>query len=136
VADEAPDEATARAALRGKRVALGIVIVAAVAFILATASRVIPSVFGLGSVPLAPGPCADGLRGLEAAFDRDDGGSHPPKRDQIAVEEVCAKTPQGLDAWASFERLRLAREELEGRDPAALGRLKRDLAAHLPSDLR
>ncbi len=39
-------------------------------------------------------------------------------------------------AWASFERLRVAEEQLKGRDPEALAQLKRDLAAHLPSDLR
>jgi len=72
MSDDPPDVATARARLQGKRVGLGVVIVAAVAFILATAVHVIPAVFGARIVPIEPGVCADGLRELGAALDRGD----------------------------------------------------------------
>lgn len=142
MADEPPDSATARAALQGKRVALGVVIVAALVFILATAIHVIPAVFGVWIVPLpagAPGSaaCAAGVRDLERGLER--GDSPSASRDDEkgeATRRACSLTPEGLQAWASLERLQLAGERLRGRDPAALAQLKRDLAAHLPSDSR
>ncbi|MGO9837569.1 MAG: hypothetical protein ACLP1X_25540 [Polyangiaceae bacterium] len=135
MAEEAPDPATARAALQGKRVALGVVIAAAVIFILATALHVIPAVFGAWISPiraddLRSADCARGLRELERALDRD----NPASRD--TVQYACSLTPEGLQAWASFERLRVAGQQLNGRDPGAVAQLKRDLAAHLPSDSR
>lgn len=139
MADEAPlDKATARAALQGKRVALGVVIAMAVAFILATAVHVIPAVFGAWITPIAsgpPSPCAQGLRDLARALDRDD-RAPSGTRERDAAASLCARTPEGADAWAAYERLRIAKEQLDGRDPAALARLKRDLAAHFPSDMR
>jgi len=135
------DEATARAALQGKRVALGVVITMAVAFILATAVHVIPAVFGVWIGPLRAGSpgsaaCAAGLRDLGLALDQDRPETPLAAGQRAAVESACAGTPEGLQAWASFERLRVAKEQLRGRDPAALAQLKHDLAAHLPSDLR
>jgi hypothetical protein len=145
--DEAPgDPAIARAALRGKRAALGVVIAMAVAFILATAFHVIPAVFGVWIAPVAsggPGSCAQSLRDLAVALDADatprpwaDPREAVRTEDRDLAANRCALTPGGYEAWAAFERLRIAREQLEGRDPAALAQLKRDLAAHLPSDLR
>jgi hypothetical protein len=139
--DDAPDEATARAALQGKRVALGVVMTAAVAFILATALHVIPAVFGAWVVPVgtdAPGEanCALGLRNLERALDRGDLASPSLAGEREVVETACAQTPEGLEAWASFERLRVGEEQLKSRDPGAVAQLKRDLATHLPSDSR
>jgi hypothetical protein len=52
------------------------------------------------------------------------------------VHQACILTPEGLQAWASFERLQVAQQQLKERDPEALAQLKRDLSAHLPSDLR
>jgi hypothetical protein len=135
MAEETPDQRTVRAALRGKRVALGVVIAATVIFILATALHVIPAVFGAWISPIrADDPrsanCAKGLRELVEALDRD----NPASRD--SVQYACSLTPEGLQAWASFERLRVAGEQLSGRDPEALAQLKRDLAAHLPSNSR
>jgi hypothetical protein len=144
MADEPRDPVADHAALQGKRVALGVVIVASVVFIAATAIRVIPAVFGVWVVPLpagAPGSaaCAAGLRDLEQRLERDDPAS--PSRGEKAEEgeatrEACSLTPEGLQAWASLERLQVAGRQLKGRDPAALAQLRRDLAAHLPSDLR
>jgi hypothetical protein len=143
MADEPHDPGAARAALQGKRVALGVVMVASVVFIVATAVHVIPAVFGLSVVPLpagAPGSaaCAAGLRDLERGLERDDSASASASRAEEgeATREACSLTPEGLQAWASLERLQVAGEQLKGRDPAALAQLKRDLAAHLPSDLR
>ena len=137
--DEPLDEAHAPAALQGKRVALGVVIAATVAFIMATAIHVIPAVFGVSIAPVragAPGSaeCAAGLRNLELGPER---GDSPARTEPIdAVHRACVLTPEGLQAWASFERLQVAQKQLKGRDPEALAQLKRDLAAHLPSDLR
>jgi hypothetical protein len=145
--DEGPDDpVAARGALRGKRAALGVVIAMALAFILATAFHVIPAVFGAFVAPLpagGPGSCAQGLRDLAVALDRDT--TAPPwadprqaarSEDRELAANRCAHTPGGYEAWAAFERLRIAKEQLEGRDPAALAQLKRDLAAYFPSDLR
>jgi hypothetical protein len=137
--DEPLDEAHARAALQGKRVALGVVIAATVGFIVTTAIHVIPAVFGVSIVPVragAPGSaeCVAGLRGLELGLEHGDSRSRTDPSD--AVHQACILTPEGLQAWASFERLQVAQQQLKERDPEALAQLKRDLSAHLPSDLR
>jgi hypothetical protein len=141
MADEPRDPGADRAALQGKRVALGVVIVASVVFIAATAIHVIPAVFGVSVVPLPAGAlgsaaCAEGLRDLERGLERDDSAFASRAEKGEATREACSLTPEGLQAWASLERLQVAGEQLKGRDPAALVQLKRDLAAHLPSDLR
>jgi len=136
MADEAgDDQVTARAALNGKRAALVLVIAMTVAFILATAVHVIPAVFGAWVTPIRAGDpgsagCVRGLRDAQRALEMGDLDS--PE----GVHAACSGTPEGLQAWASFERLRVATGQVKDRDPAALAWMKRDLAAHLPSDLR
>jgi hypothetical protein len=129
------EKALTPAALRGKRIGLCVVIALAVAFIGATAVHVIPAVFGVWIVPVPRGPCALGLRELEQALGAAGVGPRP-QAPPSSVQSACAQTPAGEDAWASFERLRLAEGQLGGRDPAALSRLKQDLDAHLPTELR
>jgi hypothetical protein len=134
-------ETLTRARLRGKRAGLGIVIAAAVIFIADSAVQIIPAVFGAGIAPLprgAPGSpertCAVGLRDLAGAL-LGRGPGVPAER-AAGVERACAAAPNGKDAWAALERLRFADAQLAGRDPAALEPLTRDLAEHLPADLR
>jgi hypothetical protein len=130
-----------RARLRGKRIALCVVIVVAVAFIADSALQIIPAVFGAGITPLprgAPGSpertCAVGVRDLAGAL-LGRGPGVPPER-AAGIERACAAAPNGKDAWAAFQRLSTADAQLGGRDPAALEALTSDLAEHLPADLR
>jgi len=128
--------ATARAGLRGKRIALGIVITVAVAYIGASAVDIIPAVFGVVMHHLPPSPpgtparaCAEGLRRLVSTAEA--GGSDE-------VQGACAASREGLDAWAALERLRSAERQLAGRSGSdqELQELRRQVLAHLPADLR
>jgi hypothetical protein len=132
----ASPDALARARLQGKRAALSVVMVVTVVFIGASAVQIVPAIFGAGITPIPPSPsgsdaraCAEGIRRLEAA--RTD-------QDEARVREACAQSPEGLDAWASLVRLRSAEAQLGGAEgaPAELEPLRRDVAAHLPVDLR
>jgi hypothetical protein len=125
-----PSLATAR--LRGKRVALGVVILACVAIIGSSALQIVPAVFGVGIVPVPDGPpgtsereCADGVRRLKDALDRAVGAApsvaagpsfssrlRPEWDNEAAVFESCRRAPQGLEAWAALLRLRAAEAEL------------------------
>jgi hypothetical protein len=151
-----------RARQRGRRVALGLVIAVALAFIAASAIQIIPAVFGRNAAGLgtwhAISPtdhaCAVGLRALAGAFDRGSDGVGswgepdetrlPMGRDPVLsegsmadrVSEACAASREGLDAWAALERLRSARDQVARRGQGELGPLRRDLLAHLPTDLR
>ncbi len=162
--DESP--ASARARRRGARAAHGAIFVVAVLFIGSSTWQIVRAVFpelGLagGDAPLE-GPdrraCAAGLRDLASALDRaasgvvvvTSPGQSAPEESAAAfqrglspewntapeIERRCAATPDGEDAWAALERLRSAEEQLTRRSRAELGPLRRDLAAHLPSDLR
>lgn len=137
---EAPEQADptaiARARLRGKRIALGIVITVAFGYIAASAVDIIPAVFGAVMHPLPPAPpgtparaCAEGIRRLVSApaADADD-----------PVKQACAASREGLDAWAVLERLRSAERQLAGRSGSdqELQELHRQVLAHLPADLR
>jgi hypothetical protein len=151
--DDAPPNAkVARARLRGKRIALGIVITVAVVFIGDSARQIVPAIFGAGVRPLssaAPGTdartCAEGVSRLARALDRARAAAGSPSFDDRLLPEwtdaprlrvACAASPEGLDAWASLERLRTGEEQLAGRDDSALDPLRRDVGAHLPPDLR
>jgi hypothetical protein len=131
--DDPPvDAALARARLRGKRVALGVVLVIAVVFIGASAWNIVPAVFGANVHPLPSGPagsperaCADGVRRLERSL--------PQWQDAAGVQSECAKSSAGLDAWASLLRLRMAAQQLGDAD---LAPLRQDVETHLPGDLR
>jgi hypothetical protein len=74
--DAVPDD-EAQARRGGKRVAHGIVLFIAMAFIGASAAQIIPAVFGLQSRAIAPATpgsperaCSDGVRSLALALDR------------------------------------------------------------------
>jgi hypothetical protein len=145
--------AIARARLRGKRIALGIVITVAVVYIGASAVDIIPAVFGVVMHPLPSAPpgtparvCADGLRRLVSTAEA--GGSEDD------VQRACAASREGLDAWAALERLRSAERQLARPSRAGTARparagteersgseqelqeLRRQVLAHLPADLR
>lgn len=133
---QADPTAIARARLRGKRVALGIVITVAVVYIGASAVDIIPAVFGAVMHPLPAAPpgtparaCAEGLRRLVSTVDGSGGDD---------VQRACAASREGLDAWAALERLRSAERQLAGRSGSEeeLQELHRQVLAHLPADLR
>jgi hypothetical protein len=147
-----PDRAVVRAGLRWKRISLVFVSVIAVAFIAISVLQIVPAVFGVWIRPLpsaTPGSpariCADGVRRLAAALDRAnavaggpafDRALQPEWNDAPAVEQACGKSPEGLDAWASLLRLRSAEQQLAGRSGDPLAPLRREVASHLPVDLR
>jgi hypothetical protein len=161
-------DAEASARLRGKRVALVVVISVAVAFIAASALQIIPAVFGLQrpqelavAEGAQPRECAQRIRSLALAVDRASasawsahavgGASSPddsaPLRafrhallpewgDTASARQVCLQAPGGTDAWATLLRLRSTQEQIILRDYSELLPLRRDFAAHLPTDLR
>jgi hypothetical protein len=144
----------ARAQSEGKRIAHVIVISIAVAFVGASAAQIIPAVFGLDARPLPSVPavvegsggssergCADGIRALALGLDRATlvawrDGVLPEWNTAGDVERACAKSRQGLDAWAALLRLRRADEDVVLRGLTELAPLRRDVAARLPADSR
>jgi hypothetical protein len=162
---EAPHDPIALAArLRGKRLALGLVLVVSVAFIVSSAVQIIGAAFGFGWTPLpsdaAPGSperaCAVGIRSLTQALDRagerlssvasaaDDRETMAALRSRLSpewdgavgIEGACARAAGGLDAWAALQRLRVAEEQSGRLSRDELTAVRRDVAAHLPADLR
>lgn len=162
VSDDSNDATAARARLRGKRTALGVVIVVSVAFIVASTSQIVAAVFGAGITALPAGSpgspervCAVGVKELELALDRAGGrsfagtvpdpgtamvafrqGLSPEWDGAETVERACAETRNGLDTWAALLRLRFGEEQLLRSGGASLAPLRSDVAAHLPADLR
>jgi hypothetical protein len=165
----AAPEDEARGRREGRRIAHFIVIVVAVWFIGASASQIIPAVFGIDSRPLTAIPsdsaetkCGVGVRALAFAVDRAGGmawtrtdregesldlalertrlafrlGLAPEWDAQADVEELCAKSSAGLDAWAALLRLRRAHEQMVLHGLVELVPLERDVTAHLPVNLR
>lgn len=143
------DEEERRVRLRGRRIGLGVVMVAAFAFIAISSAQIVAAVFGLGTTPLAAGSldsperqCALGIRRLARALDA------PARLDRVelpaserwtgadAVENECRKAAGGLDAWAALLRLQAAESQLVEASQADLQPLRREVAAHLPADLR
>lgn len=136
--DADPDEEERRARLRGRRFGLGIVIVVAVVFIGVSSAQIVAAVFGLGTTPLA-GPmgtperqCALGISRLARALD----APGTPWTEADSVENDCRKAAGGLDAWAALLRLQAAQSQLADSSQADLRPLRREVAAHLPADLR
>lgn len=136
-----------RARQCGKRLAHGIVFAVAAAFVGASAWQIASGVFGLGATPVAASwetaspadrACALGLRALSTALDRAGASSAPPPEWEGAapVARACSESPHGLDAWAALERLKIAEEKLAPDERSELEPLRRDLATHLPPDLR
>jgi hypothetical protein len=146
----------ARARLRGKRIALVVVIAVAVTFVGASAAQIIPAVFGAGTKPIPPGPpgsdarvCAEGVRALLRTMADDVPGTVEPPGQGDAwgpAAQACGQSPEGLDAWAALLRLREARAQLASqtappesgrvRASAELDPLRHEVAEHLPADLR
>jgi hypothetical protein len=141
---EGQGNAAAQARLRGKRVALGVVIAVAVSFIGASAVQIIPAVFGAGIKPLPSSPpgssaraCAEGVRALMLSLNGADPAQAAPPTQWESVGHACDASPEGLDAWAALMRLRSASEQVVLRgDHVELDPLRRDVAAHLPAELR
>jgi hypothetical protein len=157
------DGVVAAARLRGRRMALMAVVVVSVAFVASSALQIVPAVFGSGFTPLpsgaAPGSpeqrCAAGVRSLADALDR--AGSRlasvaRPTRSSSAgaltpglspewdsageVQSACTEAQGGPQAWASLQRLRMAEEQWGRLDRDDIEAVRRDVAAHLPADLR
>jgi hypothetical protein len=153
------------ARLRGKRVALAIVLLVSVAFIVSSATQIVVAVFGLGGSTLPSGSlpgsaehtCATGIRALAQTLDPPGGRVSPPATsaasaeetpatsrpglspewDQAgAIESACARSHGGLDAWAALQRLRVAEAQSSRLSPDDLSSGRRDVAAHLPAELR
>ncbi len=157
---EASPEAVARAGLRWKRGSLLFVTLVAVVFIGLSVLRIIPDVFAVWVHPLPPASpgspariCAEGIKSLAKAVDRARPSAGSPAFEQALrpewdaaapVEQACAQSSEGLDAWAALLRLRSAEVQLarRGGDPLGqeyaqdLATLQREVASHLPVDLR
>jgi hypothetical protein len=132
----AEDARVARARLRWKRAALTLVSVLALVLVVPSTWQIVTAVFGARIRPIpaaAEGSpartCAEGIAHLE----RDDSWDGGP-----AAQQACAQSPEGLDAWAALLRLRTAQVQLAGapEGPRELAVLRRDVASHLPPDLR
>jgi hypothetical protein len=114
-------------------------------------------------VPAAGSPeraCVDGVRSLALALDRASAqawwpresgavsvgdesalqafreGLVPEWKAEANVEQACAKSREGVEAWAALLRLRRAEEQLVLRGIGEIVPLRRDFAARLPPDLR
>lgn len=150
--DDANERRVARAGLRWKRASLVFVGLVAVAFIGISLVQIIPDVFGVWVRPLPPASpgspariCAEGVRNLATALDRarDAAGGpgfakalQPDWNAAPGIEQACARSSEGLDAWAALLRLRSAEEQLASRPGESLVPLQRAVASHLPADLR
>jgi hypothetical protein len=159
--DADDDRELSAARLRGRRVALALVTVVAIAFVASSASQITSAVFGLGVVPLPAGAtagspeqlCASGIQGLARALDRAGGrlssvamassdettasSRLSPEWDRAGeVRAACEAAQGGPSAWASLERLRVAQEQSGRLGREELSSVRNDVAAHLPADLR
>jgi len=161
--DDPEEVSLRRARIRGKRLALGVVIAVAAAFIGSSAVQIVSTVFGTGIAPLPAGQlgseertCALGVRELKRALDRASGrmlssvaavngdeavaafrqGLSPDWEQADRVKRACAGAREGLEAWGALQRLLIAEEQLARRAGMELAPLRRDVIAHLPTDLR
>jgi hypothetical protein len=162
VDDDDPTVAAARS--RGKRVTFVIVCVVSVAFIVSSTIQITRAVFAVDVVPLpsraASGSpeqmCAEGIRGLSQALDRasgrlssvasaaDDAQTMAALRPSLSpewdraddVRTACDRAQGGPSAWAALERLRVAEEQAGRLGLEGLSSVRRDVATHLPADLR
>ena len=139
------DPSVARARLRGKRAALLFILALAVFIIASAVLEIAPAVFGVRIRPVSDRTCAQGVQALARALDRARpsaggptfaGALEPEWRDADATFAACARTSEGLDAWASLLRLREGEQQLAGGPDGDLAALRRDVGAHLPADLR
>ncbi len=91
-----------------------------------------------GAMSWSPSPAAGGPFDLDSekahqAFER---GLAPEWNSEAQIEQSCAKSSAGLDAWAALMRLRRAEEQLVLHGLLELVPLERDVTAHLPANLR
>jgi hypothetical protein len=104
--------------------------------------------------------CSDGVRVLVLALDRASGqawmaigssdgaagtapflqtferGLLPEWGEERRIAQACASSSEGLEAWAALLRLRRAEEQDLVHGQVELAALRRDVAAHLATDLR
>jgi hypothetical protein len=105
--------------------------------------------------------CADGVRSLALALDRATEAAWSPRTAHAvtmggtdhaleafraglvpewnaaaSVEKACGTAREGWEAWAALLRLRRAEEQVALRGLVELVPLRRDVAAHLPANLR
>jgi hypothetical protein len=104
--------------------------------------------------------CVDGVRSLALALDRASGeawwprasgavtvaddaalqafrqGLVPEWNAQAKIEQACANSHEGVEAWAALLRLRRAEEQVVLRSIGELLPLRRDFDARLPPQLR
>jgi hypothetical protein len=157
----APDGKLAPIELRARRFGIALVIAISVAFIGASSWQIVPAVFGArvdpipASDPGSPeGRCAAGVRSLLGALERAGREGRPASRDgdemaaalrarlspeweqADAVREACSASPQGEQAWAALERMKMAEEQPPRVGQDALAVLRVEVAQHLPPDLR
>ncbi len=144
--------------------ALGFVLVVSVAFIVSSTAQITQAVFGMGITPLPSGApegspeqiCASGIRALAQALDRaggrlssvasaaDDAQTMAALRPGLSpewdraddVRNACDRARGGASAWAALQRFRVAEEQSGRLDKGELSAVRRDVAAHLPADLR
>jgi hypothetical protein len=162
VADDDPTVAVGR--LRGKRATFVVVCVVSVAFIVSSTVQITRAVFSVAVVPLPSGAllgspeqvCAEGIRGLSRALERasgrlssvasaaDDAQTMAALRPSLSpewdraddVRAACDRAQGGPSAWAALQRLRVAEEQAGRLGREGLSSVRRDVAAHLPADLR
>ncbi len=160
----APDPTIAAARLRGKRAALGVVLVVSIAFVGSSSFQIIPAVFGARIEPIPAGApigsaeqrCATGILSLVRALDRagervssvasaaDDAEGMAALRPGLSpewdgandVRAACDEAQGGPSAWASLQRLRVAEQQSGRIGPDEVRSVRRDVTAHLPADLR
>jgi hypothetical protein len=149
------DDAAARGAKGGKRVAFAVYGALSAAFILSTTYQLTVEAHGLRAAPLAthgePGAaCAASLRPMTAALDRgaasaSSATSEPAAEQafsaailpewsvaQVAVATTtCEHDPIGADAMAAVLRLRQARERTLLRSAGELAPTRQDVAEYL-----
>jgi hypothetical protein len=104
--------------------------------------------------------CVEGVRSLALALDRASGEAWWPHAPGVAavaddaalqafrqrlvpewgaeanIEQACAKSREGIEAWAALLRLRRAEEQVVLRSIGELLPVRRDFAARLPPELR
>ncbi|MDP8998725.1 MAG: hypothetical protein M3O46_01290 [Myxococcota bacterium] len=80
----------------------------------------------------AAAPRADGSAILQAFHE----GLLPEWNAEASIGLACAKSREGVEAWAVLLRLRRAEEQFALRGFTDLAPLRSDVAAHLPADLR
>jgi hypothetical protein len=134
----------------GRRTGLAVVIAIALAFTAASAVQILSGALESNVRPLPQAPpgsaarlCADGVRSLAldpmAMVRANTWGSPEAAKfalESEAVASPCARSSEGLDAWASLRRFAEAARQLPADRRDELTTLRRNVFAHLPVELR